>query len=53
MDTNTQLINPIISDDKNKCISNDANEYVSDEKLFASSDKFLKKNVEVYKQLAK
>lgn len=53
MDTNTQLINPIISDDKNKCISNDANEYVSDEKLSASSDKFLKKNVEVYKQLAK
>lgn len=53
MDTNTQSIDSITLDDKNKCISNDANEYVSDEKLAASSDKFLKKNVEVYKQLAK
>ena len=41
MDTNTQSIDPITSDDKNKCISNDANEYVSDEKLAASSDIFL------------
>ena len=38
MDTNTQSINPITSDDRNKCILNDANEYVSDEKLSASSD---------------
>ena len=53
MDTNTQSINQITSDDRNNCILNDANEYVSDEKLSASSDKFLKKNVEVYKQLAK
>lgn len=53
MNTNTQSINPITLDDRNKCILNDANEYVSDEKLSASSDKFLKKNVEVYKQLAK
>ena len=53
MDTSTQSINPITPDDKNKCISDGTNEYVSDEKLFASSDKFLKKNVEVYKQLAK
>lgn len=53
MDASTQSINSITSDDKNKCISDDAKEYVSDEKLFTSSDKFLKKNVEVYKQLAK
>lgn len=53
MDASTQSINPITSDDKNKCISDDAKEYVSDEKLFTSSDKFLKKNVKVYKQLAK
>lgn len=39
------IITPITVDD--------TNEYVSDEKLFASSNKFLKKNVEVYKQLAK
>lgn len=53
MDTNTQATIPVTSDDKNKCISNDANEYVSDEKLSASSNKLLKKNAEVYKQLAK
>lgn len=53
MDASTQSINPITSDDKNKCTSDGTSEYVSDEKLFASSDKFLKKNVEVYKQLAK
>lgn len=43
MDTNTQLINPITSDDKNKCISNDANEYVSDEEFYAYANKFLKR----------
>lgn len=39
------IINPITVDD--------TSEYISDEELFVSSNKFLKKNVEVYKQLAK
>ena len=39
------IINPITVDD--------TSEYISDEEFYASSDKFLKKNVEVYKQLAK
>lgn len=48
----------VIQDDKpiyivNPITVDDTSEYVSDEKLSASSDKFLKKNVEVYKQLAK
>lgn len=48
----------VIQDDKpiytvNPITVDDTSEYVSDEKLSVSSDKFLKKNVEVYKQLAK
>ena len=48
----------VIQDDKpiytiNPVTVDDTNEYVSDEELFASSNKFLKKNAEVYKQLAK
>lgn len=48
----------VIQDDKpiyivNPITVDDTSEYVSDEKLFASSNKLLKKNVEVYKQLAK
>lgn len=48
----------VIQDDKpiytiNSITVDDTKEYVSDEKLFASSNKFLKKNAEVYKQLAK
>ena len=48
----------VIQDDKpiytiNSITFDDANEYVSNEKLFASSNKFLKRNAEVYKQLAK
>lgn len=48
----------VIQDDKpiytvNPITVDDTSEYVSDEKLSASSDKFLKKNAEVYKQLAK
>lgn len=48
----------VIQDDKpiyivNPITVDDTSEYVSDEKLFASSNKLLKKNAEVYKQLAK
>ena len=39
------IVNPITVDDT--C------EYISDEELFVTSNKFLKKNAEVYKQLAK
>lgn len=48
----------VIQDDKpiytiNSITVDDTSEYISDEEFYASSDKFLKKNVEVYKQLAK
>lgn len=48
----------VIQDDKSIYIVNpftvdDTSEYISDEELFVSSNKFLKKNAEVYKQLAK
>lgn len=48
----------VIQDDKpiyivNPITVDDTSEYISDEELFVSSNKFLKKNAEVYKQLAK
>lgn len=39
------IINPITVDD--------TSEYISDEEFYAYADKLLKKNTEVYKQLAK
>ncbi|WP_303766571.1 hypothetical protein [Anaerobutyricum hallii] len=39
------IINPITVDD--------TSEYISDEEFYAYANKFLKKNAEVYKQLAK
>lgn len=48
----------VIQDDKpiytiNSITVNDTSEYISDEEFYAYANKLLKKNAEVYKQLAK
>ena len=48
----------VIQDDKpiytiNSITVDDTNEYISDEEFYAYTDKLLKKDAEVYKQLAK
>lgn len=48
----------VIQDDKpiytiNSITVNDTSEYISDEEFYAYADKLLKKDAEVYKQLAK
>ncbi len=48
----------VIQDDKpiytiNSITVDDTSEYISDEEFYAYADKLLKKDVEVYKQLAK